>query len=118
MPSFDQVALHPQYTELKRNQVNAKPYRHPEKSTIDTRLETFQNANFQSDISPEQLADAGLYSKGVGDHVRCFACDGGLRNWEVHVDPWTEHCRWFPSCLQEKSKGTRSSRMSSSILDT
>ncbi|KAH3746364.1 hypothetical protein DPMN_180771 [Dreissena polymorpha] len=21
-----------------------------------------------------------------------------LRNWEVHDDPWTEHCRWYPSC--------------------
>ncbi|WAR07954.1 BIR7A-like protein [Mya arenaria] len=35
---------------------------------------------------------------GVTDHVRCFACDGGLRNWEEGEDPWIEHCRWFPAC--------------------
>lgn len=30
--------------------------------------------------------------------MRCFTCNGGLRNWEEHDDPWTEHCKWFPSC--------------------
>lgn len=35
---------------------------------------------------------------GVDDHVRCFACDGGLRKWDPMDDPWTEHCRWFPAC--------------------
>lgn len=35
---------------------------------------------------------------GVGDQVRCFHCDGGLRHWDPDDDPWTEHARWFPSC--------------------
>ena len=35
---------------------------------------------------------------GFGDNVKCFYCDGGLRNWEVGDDPWVEHARWFPRC--------------------
>jgi hypothetical protein len=36
---------------------------------------------------------------GIGDRVRCFCCDGALRNWERGDDPWVEHARWFPRCL-------------------
>ncbi len=32
------------------------------------------------------------------DNVRCFHCDGGLRNWEEQDDPFVEHARWFPRC--------------------
>jgi hypothetical protein len=35
---------------------------------------------------------------GIDDQVRCFTCDGGLRRWDPDDDPWTEHCRWFPTC--------------------
>ncbi len=35
---------------------------------------------------------------GQDDNVRCFFCDGGLRNWEREDDPFTEHARWFPRC--------------------
>ena len=35
---------------------------------------------------------------GFGDNVKCFYCDGGLRNWEPGDDPWVEHARWFPRC--------------------
>ncbi len=33
---------------------------------------------------------------GHGDNVKCFFCDGGLRNWEPGDDPWQEHAKWFP----------------------
>lgn len=39
-----------------------------------------------------------LHAVGVDDHVRCFACDGGLRKWDSEDNPWIEHCRWFPAC--------------------
>ncbi|XP_052244011.1 baculoviral IAP repeat-containing protein 7-B-like isoform X2 [Dreissena polymorpha] len=90
-----------QYMEFKTNQGNdfsTKPYRHPEMSSSEKRLDTFRNPNFHSVISPQRMAGAGLYFTGEDDLVRCFACDGGFRNWEVYDDPWTEHCRWFPSC--------------------
>ncbi len=32
---------------------------------------------------------------GLSDQVKCFYCDGGLRNWQPHDEPWTEHARWF-----------------------
>ncbi|KAL8599079.1 hypothetical protein ACOMHN_006888 [Nucella lapillus] len=35
---------------------------------------------------------------GFNDSVKCFFCDGGLRNWERDDDPWHEHARWFPRC--------------------
>ena len=34
----------------------------------------------------------------TGDHVKCFCCDGALRNWEPNDDPWVEHARWFSRC--------------------
>ncbi|KAH3729367.1 hypothetical protein DPMN_055335 [Dreissena polymorpha] len=66
--------------------------------TFEARMKSFESSNFRCLKQPKQLAEAGLYFTGVGDVVRCFSCDGGLRNWEEHDDPWTEHCMWFPSC--------------------
>ena len=34
----------------------------------------------------------------MSDHVKCFHCDGGLRNWVPGDDPWAEHARWFNRC--------------------
>lgn len=34
----------------------------------------------------------------MSDHVNCFHCGSGLRNWEPEDDPWVEHARWFPQC--------------------
>ena len=36
--------------------------------------------------------------QGISDHVRCFHCGNGLRNWEKGDDPWSEHARWYPDC--------------------
>ncbi|KAI0216723.1 Baculoviral IAP repeat-containing protein 7, partial [Lamellibrachia satsuma] len=35
---------------------------------------------------------------GIEDSVKCFSCNGTVRNWERGDDPWTEHARWFPRC--------------------
>lgn len=35
---------------------------------------------------------------GLSDHVRCFHCGNGLRNWEKDDIPWNEHARWYPEC--------------------
>jgi len=47
---------------------------------------------------PADLSDAGFYYIGLSDQVKCFYCDGGLRNWVPEDDPWTEHARWFAKC--------------------
>ena len=33
---------------------------------------------------------------GQDDVVRCFYCDGGVRNWSFGDDPWREHAKWYP----------------------
>nr|BDT62305.1 MAG: baculoviral IAP repeat-containing protein [Penaeus semisulcatus majanivirus] len=35
---------------------------------------------------------------GLSDHVRCFHCGKGLRNWISSDIPWKEHARWYPRC--------------------
>jgi hypothetical protein len=39
-----------------------------------------------------------MFFLGFNDNVKCFYCDGGLRNWETGDEPWEEHARWFPKC--------------------
>merc|ERR1719431_1617638 len=48
---------------------------------------------------PKELADAGFYYIGLSDQVKCFYCDGGLRNWQPEDVPWVEHARWFSRCV-------------------
>jgi len=66
--------------------------------TIESRLKTFTEWPKTTGQSPEKMADAGFFYIGTRDHVKCFYCDGGLRNWEECDDPWFEHARWFANC--------------------
>ncbi|XP_046435566.1 baculoviral IAP repeat-containing protein 7-like isoform X2 [Neodiprion fabricii] len=72
--------------------------RQPKHATYEGRLRTYQGWPESLRQTPEMLADAGFYYVGVEDQVRCFYCDGGLRNWEATDDAWTEHAKWFPKC--------------------
>ncbi|KAI6073953.1 Baculoviral IAP repeat-containing protein 7 isoform X1 [Aix galericulata] len=74
------------------------PPAHPEMVTEEMRLSTFQNWPQNSEMRPEQLARAGFFYTGQGDAVRCFYCNGSLRNWAVGNDPWREHAKWHPRC--------------------
>ncbi|XP_026718098.1 baculoviral IAP repeat-containing protein 7 [Athene cunicularia] len=69
---------------------------YPEMVTEEMRLSTFQNWPQYTDMHPEQLARAGFFYTGQGDVVRCFYCDGGVRNWSFGDDPWREHAKWYP----------------------
>lgn len=73
--------------------------RHPEFATLDSRVQTFSSwpANTREQ-TPKELAEAGFYYLGISDNVKCFFCDGGLRNWEPQDSVWVEHARWFPRC--------------------
>ncbi|KFP55310.1 Baculoviral IAP repeat-containing protein 7-B [Cariama cristata] len=71
---------------------------YPEMVTEEMRLSTFQNWPQYTDMRPEQLARAGFFYTGQGDVVRCFYCDGGVRNWSFGDDPWREHAKWYPGC--------------------
>ena len=45
-----------------------------------------------------EFADAGFYYLGDRDRVKCFYCNGGLKNWEPTDDPFQEHAKWYPLC--------------------
>ncbi|XP_051889322.1 baculoviral IAP repeat-containing protein 7-like [Pristis pectinata] len=73
----------------------------------EARLRSFGNWPARAIIQPVLLAQAGFFYTGHRDNVKCFHCDGGLRNWELGDDPWMEHARWFPRCqylLQVKGR--------------
>ncbi|XP_010874145.1 baculoviral IAP repeat-containing protein 7 isoform X1 [Esox lucius] len=71
---------------------------YPEMELEETRLNTFHNWPTGAAVQPDVLARAGFFYTGHGDNVKCFFCDGGLRNWEPGDDPWQEHAKWFPRC--------------------
>ncbi|XP_060589383.1 baculoviral IAP repeat-containing protein 3-like isoform X2 [Ruditapes philippinarum] len=62
------------------------------------RLLSFQGWPPYKHQTPQLLAEAGFWYAGFNDNVKCFYCDGGLRNWETGDEPWEEHARWFPKC--------------------
>ncbi|CAG0914368.1 unnamed protein product [Notodromas monacha] len=66
--------------------------------TLDSRIKSFSSWPRGLPQKPLTLAEAGLYYTGVSDEVKCFQCDGGLKGWEPHDDPWVEHAKWFPEC--------------------
>uniref|UniRef100_A0AAV2LX74 RING-type E3 ubiquitin transferase n=1 Tax=Knipowitschia caucasica TaxID=637954 RepID=A0AAV2LX74_KNICA len=81
---------------------------YPEMEAEDTRLTTFHNWPTEASVQPDILARAGFFFTGHGDNVKCFFCDGGLRNWEPGDDPWQEHAKWFPRCeflIQSRGQG-------------
>jgi len=47
---------------------------------------------------PEDLAKAGFYYCGVGDRVKCFACDGSFSKWKPEWEPWAIHIKRNPKC--------------------
>lgn len=72
---------------------------HPSYATPEARLRTFREWPPALKQQPQELADAGFYYIGLSDQVKCFYCDGGLRNWQPEDDPWVEHARWFEKCV-------------------
>ncbi|XP_052812102.1 uncharacterized protein LOC128239482 isoform X2 [Mya arenaria] len=85
--------LNEQGTSVTRYKARSESFR-----SFDSRLSSYRTWPTTTVQRPFQLAEAGLYYTGRDDHVRCFACDGGLRRWDPEDDPWTEHCKWFPAC--------------------
>lgn len=80
-------------------------HRHPDFQSVESRALSFVGWPPDVITQPAQLAEAGFFYCGYADSVRCFCCDGHLRNWEPDDDPWVEHARWFSRCpyvLQQK----------------
>jgi len=72
---------------------------HPNYATMEARLRTFREWPPGLRQQPRELAEAGFYYIGMSDQVKCFYCDGGLRNWQPEDVPWVEHSRWFSRCV-------------------
>ena len=75
--------------------------------SYDIRLNSFysiderpcNNKNVWADVtSPEQLAEAGFYYCGLTDHVKCYHCGNGVRNWHYNEDPLMVHAILYPNC--------------------
>ncbi|KAM6056718.1 E3 ubiquitin-protein ligase XIAP isoform 1-T1 [Theristicus caerulescens] len=84
--------------------IPAEHPRNPSMAKYGRRLQTFLTWIYP--VDKEQLAEAGFYSIGNGDHVVCFHCGGGLQEWKENEDPWDQHAKWFPGCrFVRKEKG-------------
>ncbi|XP_035671617.1 baculoviral IAP repeat-containing protein 2-like [Branchiostoma floridae] len=69
--------------------------KHPELASEEMRYSTYFRWPLYCPISPRKLAQAGFFYTYIDDQVRCFWCDGGLKDWQAGDDPWTEHARWY-----------------------
>ncbi|XP_078677125.1 baculoviral IAP repeat-containing protein 3-like isoform X2 [Branchiostoma floridae x Branchiostoma belcheri] len=72
--------------------------KHPQMADEQIRLSSFHLWPSSTAVAAQHLAKAGFFYTMVADNVKCFYCDGGLRNWEPGDEPWTEHAKWFPRC--------------------
>nr|WHN38795.1 iap-3 [Mamestra brassicae multiple nucleopolyhedrovirus] len=83
------------------DECGARPYyAHPQYRTYQSRFRTFKNKDWPVTIpvSPHELATAGFFYTGQSDKVKCFACDGGLKEWTEGDDAFELHARWFDRC--------------------
>lgn len=62
------------------------------------RLMTFSQWPGSSPVLALDLAEAGFYFVGPGDHVQCFCCGGILKDWKAGDRPMVEHLKFFPFC--------------------
>ncbi|XP_066297349.1 putative inhibitor of apoptosis [Branchiostoma lanceolatum] len=80
---------------------------HTEMTDELARLRSFRLWPPSAPVSPLALAEAGFFYTYIADQVKCFWCDGGLKDWEPGDDPWEEHAKWYPQCeflLQRKGE--------------
>ena len=78
------------------NNKSDKPFNRGYESE-EARKESFRDwsLNFHSFIS---FVTAGFYYTGINDLVKCFYCNGAIKNWDPLDDAFEEHARWFPKC--------------------
>lgn len=78
------------------NATSNAPY-HPQYAIEATRLASFAG-KWKYVPLPSEYAKAGFFSIGKQDLVKCFYCNGGLRNLDPTDEVVSEHARWFPKC--------------------
>ena len=67
---------------------------------LESRLQSYKHHNWPRDmpLTAEELARAGWFYTGAGDHVKCAWCGGRAFNWMAGDSALGEHRRLFPSC--------------------
>nr|BDV49900.1 MAG: baculoviral IAP repeat-containing protein [Metapenaeopsis lamellata majanivirus] len=79
----------------------------PRYKYLDTRLISFDKWPENLSQHSRDMAEAGFWYTGIGDHVKCYHCGNGLRNWEKNEKPWEAHARWYPKCGFVSLKGSK-----------
>ena len=72
-------------------------YNHYDLSNRLDRLETFRYWPLDKQYI-NVFVSAGFFYTGVSDHVRCYSCQLGLRNWEMGFNPYEKHISYNPHC--------------------
>ncbi|XP_052222896.1 baculoviral IAP repeat-containing protein 7-A-like isoform X2 [Dreissena polymorpha] len=72
---------------------------------FQSRIDTFTNWPSHLKQRPTEMAVAGWFYTGDGDECICFACGGGLTNWQQEDDPWIEHCQFKECPYLRETKG-------------
>jgi len=87
--------------EASLNGIGLTQYHGPEHKdyvTSESRIKSFDGWPESVTQIPQDLVEAGFFYCGLSDHVRCFHCGNGIRNWERGDIPWNEHARLYPKC--------------------
>lgn len=71
----------------------------PHMRSEEARLQTFSSWPCNAPVRPRDLAQAGLFYLGEGDHVQCFCCGGRLHGWEAGDTAWEEHTKHYHYCF-------------------
>lgn len=99
--NFDELGL-PQYSGP----------RHKEYITYVNRINSFTKWPERVKQTPQELAEAGFFSNGLSDHVICFHCGNGIRNWQNDAVPWVEHALHYPECSVVMFKADKTKEVS------
>jgi hypothetical protein len=70
------------------------------KNYVRVKIFQFFDADLGSGMEKIRIHNTKKTFLGLSDQVKCFYCDGGLRNWQPEDDPWVEHARYPPKKLE------------------
>ncbi|KAK5865094.1 hypothetical protein PBY51_016285 [Eleginops maclovinus] len=71
----------------------------PHMRSEEARLRTLSDWPSDAPVTPQDLAQAGLYYLGEADRVQCFCCGGMLGGWEEGDTAWEEHSKHYSNCF-------------------
>ncbi len=70
----------------------------PQFTRCRQRLDTYTNWPEFFHVKPNQLAGAGYFYTGIGDHVQCFYCGIIIKSWRSTDNPFEEHIKFSKEC--------------------